>query len=129
MEINEKELRIGNWVIYQDEFDGRSYELEFTIGHFMGIFEKNYGPPEPIPLTEEWIIKMGFKKLNNSMFRRGALTLQWTTMHTGETLHEKILSSQKAIRICLGGSFVCNVAYVHKMQNFFYAISGNEIMD
>jgi hypothetical protein len=59
--INTKELRIGNYV-YTETIDEpyvieQVYELSDTI---------NYALPKyynPLPLTEEWLLKFGFEKL------------------------------------------------------------------
>ena len=51
-----QELRIGNWVVNVDEY----WEVRFVDFNFMYI-EKSC-PFKPIPLTEEWLLKFGFKK-------------------------------------------------------------------
>jgi hypothetical protein len=62
MEANE--LRIGNIVLKSlKSGNGRKVETEISIQDFVRIIEDigvfNY---EPIPLTEEWLVKFGYKK-------------------------------------------------------------------
>jgi len=121
------ELRIGNWVIYQDEFDKIRYELKFSIGHFMGIFEKNYGPPEPIKLTEEWLVKFGFV-----YFKKMALNIP---IHN-YIINRKDPNNEMVLLIEMTGKFVLSgydtawtkpLLYVHELQNLYFALTGEEL--
>ena len=59
-ELN-KELRIGNWGRAK-KCDGTLRDMKVT--HIGKICAKSgdWAITEPIPLTEEWLVKFGFKK-------------------------------------------------------------------
>ena len=59
MKLTAKDLRIGNWV--QNQF-GTPYQVTASV-----ILEfSNFGvKDEPIPLTEEWLLRFGFKGRND----------------------------------------------------------------
>ena len=50
--MNIQEIRIGNWII------GNGKEFQVYAETFADI-ESTYGEFKPIPLTEEWLVKMG----------------------------------------------------------------------
>ena len=115
-EIKVEELRIGNWVVYQDDFDRQRYEMQFSLGHFMGIFEKNYGPPEPILMRKEWLDKYGFELLRKKdgtlgVYFNGKASVQLSTNGNVYTMRNKLLS------------------YVHTFQNWYYydQLTGEEL--
>jgi len=56
-------------------------------------------------LTNEIIEKHGFKRINNSMWRLGDITLQNGYTHEGGTLHERILSTKKAYKVSFLGEY------------------------
>lgn len=63
MTITPNELRLGNWVKWPDEKEPN--EVQWSHGHWLGVFEKNYGYPEGIELTPEWLERFGYEKLSN----------------------------------------------------------------
>jgi len=113
-----EELRIGNWVRTINE------KVEYQIEEPNDLNDTGI---EPIPLNEEWLVKLGIKKINNSMFRIGALTFQGSQTDDGGDLHNKIMTSRKSWRICYQGKFLCNKEHVHQLQNLFHALTGNEL--
>jgi hypothetical protein len=61
------ELRIGNWVKwnyeesrgnYEESSDGNAYPVEF--GYELDDIKNNPNIVKPIPLTEEWFVKLGY---------------------------------------------------------------------
>lgn len=126
------ELRIGNLVMIKNdllpETNGKIYRV-------LGIEEKNdyefeestgvvslcpINPDwrrynqfdefvEPIPLTEEWLLKFGFKKRYKA-FAKGDFTF--------------IENSGMAYKL----SIVDNMPkYVHQLQNLYFALTGEEL--
>ena len=66
--IQAKDLRIGNWVMYDNKiFEVDTISMEFptlnTIEFGIGVVK--WDKLNPIPLTEELLIKCGFKKINH----------------------------------------------------------------
>jgi len=56
-------------------------------------------------LTNEIVEKYGFKRINNSTWRKGNWTLQNGHTHEGVTLYEKIMNTKKAYKLCIDGKF------------------------
>lgn len=115
-----KELRIGNWV--------RGFIGEFPISaHAINELDNNpdYEVLKPVPLTGDRLVAFGVKKINNSMFRMGAITFQFHTDMSLEAMQERDIKD--GFRICLNGKFICNLFYIHEIQNLYYALTGEEL--
>ena len=101
------ELRVGNWVSKQ----GMPYQ---STSATIAVLEYDLGLINPIPLTADWLIKLGFKKVGNR--------------------EEYVVFG---MRVCktTDNEFVCpdyddrdiTLHYVHQLQNFYHAITGKEL--
>jgi len=65
-ELTAQDLRIGNYL----QINGTQYEFELSDFHSLYENKIEYGnidlyPFEPIPLTEEWLLRFGFKILSS----------------------------------------------------------------
>ena len=67
-------------------------------------------------LTNDIIESKGFKRINNSMWRMGDITLQNAYTHDGGTIYERILSIKRAYKVCVFGKHLC-IAYTLKDIN------------
>ena len=105
MEANE--LRIGNLVSTPDE---QYHKWEFSHHDF-----DYYRMEEitPIPLTEEWLLKFGFAKDEQTLDLFGNYD-SWIERN-GMELYLKSETMQKKIE------------YVHQLQNLYFALTGNEL--
>jgi hypothetical protein len=56
-------------------------------------------------MENETIEQYGFKRINNSMWRLGNITIQNGYTHDGETFYEKIFNIKKAYKVCISGVF------------------------
>lgn len=123
--MNPNELRVNNLVRFVKE------DKISEIGHHnLGLLLSNPASNdfEPIPLTKERLLEFGAEKINNSMFRMGALTFQPTTFTDGGSLTEGLLNTRKAMRVCFCGKFLVNLEYVHQFQNLYFALTGEELV-
>ncbi len=110
------ELRIGNLIDRQDyickvtkiEEGGIITEpLEYKGERFV---EQRV---EPIPLTEEWLVKFGFEKLTENAYTyTGGYT--FTVFFDGERLSTSFWQGNEK-------------KYVHQLQNLYYALTGEEL--
>lgn len=106
------ELRIGNFV----HAFGAKQEF-FRIDELIDADAYDY--IEPIPITEEWLLKFGFAMLKNSSPQK------WYKPNC--TFFEfnkwKSMTGIKMIR--------CNrlgcADYVHQLQNLYFALTGEEL--
>jgi hypothetical protein len=116
--MKENELRIGNYVnkkinLYSNHLDYE--EIVCTITDLCFI-ERNENVYLPIPLTEEWLIKFGFEKINH--------------------IYDGIIFLINKIKLCItlngkceirGGYIPIKIQYVHQLQNLYFALTGEEL--
>ena len=125
--IDIKELRIGNLVSY----DGRVFEIDTIAKEFptlntieFGIGVVDWMNINPIPLTEEWLIKFGFEK--DDVFDE---------FFTYLPIHD-LCMDKLSFRVDEG--FICyesikyrtllkHIQYVHSLQNLYFALTNQEL--
>ncbi len=66
---------------------------------------------KPIPLTEEWLVKFGFKKLRDELY----------TQNNIEVWHKDSGFYHTEMNVGL------NLDYVHQLQNLYFALTGEEL--
>lgn len=74
---------------------------------------------EPIPLTEEWLLKFGFEKINETDWQSPSSCYRWDTAREGMqflTLDDEWLFFSNG-----------EVEYVHQLQNLYFALTGEEL--
>ena len=110
-----QDLRVGNYV----EINGETYILQ-DVGQFTviaeqyknpltaGIFE--YGLVKGIPLTEEWIIKLGLLQDEPGYYE--------IAPNVTINIDNHIYSGRHHIR---------EIKYVHQLQNIIYDLTGKEL--
>jgi hypothetical protein len=108
------ELRIGNLV----KIGGEIEQLELC--DFVDIHEhKTIWQYEPIPLTEEWLLKFNLNKPTNKHpyhFKKSMV----------EFLHSEYQNELK----CFYNNvpmFSLPCTYVHQLQNLYFALTGQEL--
>jgi hypothetical protein len=129
--LKANDFRVGNKLFYNTE-EG----LEVTTIDWEDIkmasknndyFNKYYSP---IPLTEEWLIKMGFEKIKNKDY----MTLFLLEDDEKEFGRQRIdfwfgEDDFQAAELCRAG--VCfkrvKMKFVHQMQNLTYALTNEEL--
>lgn len=113
-----KELRIGNLVKVFDYKPKVEFDTIATITQYGWETVNGYNGIEPIPLTEEWLLKFGFEinrhfaRLNN--FELGFITREknWQLEYSIGTIGKWILK---------------DIEYVHQLQNLYFALTGEEL--
>lgn len=125
------ELRIGNWVAH----DG----LPFYIRDVEDLrdIEKTlkYGSFEPIPLTEEWLLKFGFIKhpiawhRDISYFPRREFKAIAVKLNQGILIRCGQLGKSRADDevIALWNIDIQGPLMVHQLQNLYFALTGEEL--
>ena len=121
--MKQEELRIGNLIQWEDDSNdivqvtGISFDHDEYFVSYKETTRNEKGDALlsefiPIPLTEEWLIKFGFKQdsdLKNSLCKNGI----WFNKVNMEATY----LSQKLIKI----------KYVHQLQNLYFALTGEEL--
>jgi hypothetical protein len=109
MGIRENELRVGNWVLSPTQG-----EIQIENGWQIDEGEE----VKPIPLTEEWLFKFGFKFDGHCSWWKNKLIE--LTIDTGED--EYSVFNDNGDYITLKG-----IKYVHSLQNLYFALTGEEL--
>ena len=103
--MDANELRIGNWVL-------STLLQKYPIN----TIQEGMPCPEPIPLTEEWLIDLGFEKVDVNLFEKRCLTL---FIENGTW---KWFLGDRAYKL---GT---EIKYVHTLQNLYFALTGEELI-
>jgi hypothetical protein len=128
MKPQPSEFRIGNLVKY----DGRIFKMYSICPDYpfldtteFGVGVVEWKDIEAIPLTEDWLLKFGFKQLkeNNSypedfakiIYDNGRMriygnTIEW--IESNDDYFFKIINTPK---------------FVHQLQNLYFALTGEEL--
>jgi hypothetical protein len=107
MEANE--LRMGNWL---KRLDNTLFQVTGNDIHSMDDLP-DYLKPHPIPLTEEWLLKLGILKNGHNCFTSGG----WCELYfVNGVLNFEY--DDKTIAIAEN---------VHQLQNLYFALTGEEL--
>jgi hypothetical protein len=119
------ELRIGNitsmGVVYLIEDD------VFRVANNDGdTFKNTWAEIKPIHLTEEWLLKFGFDKVGIALTSIAIAPLNLPcTFNLPNTPFS--FCQGKLILTTGTGDFCVNIEYVHKLQNLYFALTGEEL--
>lgn len=125
--MDSRELRICNWVSIEDK-----------ILKFDPVSGWNFDYLKPIPLTEEWLLKFGFKLLRKDEFNDYTQIVYGKSIIPGDEDHSEKLVIYLPFSRCEIGeynprdddySYVLNIDidYVHQLQNLFYSLTKTEL--
>jgi len=108
------ELRIGNSIMQYDE-------VVFVTWWRLELMEINEIVYNPIPLTEEWLLKFGFiSRYSNYIIKAGDY---FHSVKKG--CGEWIYSYDKSDSGCYE---LKEIKYVHQLQNLYFALIGKELI-
>ena len=114
----ESEVRIGNYYIDEDGFEHQVSARDFSW--------MSWEHCEPIPLTEEWLLKFGFEKkesdfqdelLDTFMWHKDNITdIEFSDKHKLLYLHDNYTSIYHQ-----------EIKHVHQLQNLYHSLVGKEL--
>ena len=127
------ELRIGNFI-------SSCFPISVVIGiddegvidtayyeHGKGVdytseWHSNEGSINPIPLTEEWLVKLGYSDTNDEMYNGNIWML-------GDDIHVSPVVSSTGIHglLIYGYLKYFEYVYVHQLQNLYHSLTGEEL--
>jgi len=114
------ELRLGNLVM-----DGK--DIEQVNARMIDMLVKIEADFDPIPLTEEWLLKFGFDKVGIALTSIAIAPLNLPcTFNLPNTPFS--FCQGKFILTTSTGDFCVNTEYVHQLQNLYFALTGEELV-
>jgi hypothetical protein len=109
------ELRIGNYY-YGDVL----FPSEYNVITANDLVELDSDPLDdyyqPLPLTEEWLIKFGFESFHKRDFKKKGLFIT-TYFATPQTLVDDDFGNKRVLEL----------KYVHQLQNLYFALTNEEL--
>jgi len=129
--IKAEELRIGNVLellandmkfplptgryvnVTEIKKDRIQVNMKLKNNEFGFTFNRRFKTLQPIPLTEEWILKCGFEKINKS------------SVNAQFTFKGRIIVIRDGNFVDYGSSVI--LPTIHKLQNFIYALTNEEL--
>ena len=120
------ELRIGNYVNLM--LNHEDYETLTITTKDLEYIEKNQGDYQPIPLTEEWLLKFGFVKINHQMsLNDSSMTYHYEL--NGDDRHWQLYFDGRVFSINESKLrlFLHHNKYLHQLQNLYFAVTGEEL--
>jgi hypothetical protein len=104
--ITANELRIGNWV------KTISTQKIFRVSiKTLSSLRSGICYIEPIPITEEWLLRFGFEKTSLHYFKKDSV----------------ILSFEDYFYECFLGNKLVIINHIHQLQNLYFALTGKEL--
>jgi len=108
------ELRIGNKVIIDGHETTITDNIMFDYDEGAWYVDDiNITIVKPIPLTEDWLLKFGFKYDVFCWEFKG---------------HQIRLIVAAPYPYWIDSSYICNVEYVHQLQNLYFALTQTELI-
>jgi hypothetical protein len=123
--IQANELRIGNLLNHNNGHIVGTFKVNEV--HILDIIENNeYGEQyEPIPLTEEILLKCGFTHQFKQCKGQDFFSLKLDDKYQ---IYVNLNSGMFSInKQHLGIGFVVSIKYLHELQNLFFALTKTEL--
>ena len=131
------ELMLGNYV-NTNRAHGRGQKqlkkVQINL-HYLQQIENNCNYIEPIPLTEEWLLKFGFSE--ETQYYSDNLSLFWLDIHKSlensefyiffntETKYIGLHSMENENNI---SKYLYDIKYIHQLQNLYFALTGTHLI-
>ena len=132
MKVNE--LRVGN-LVYDDEgFFSKvtgikpiGEQVLIDIYHDSNEVSKGWmlevDDLKPIPLTEEILLKCGFKRVPKNLYVDNLKDLRTAVTY----LKGSIIWNESTRIVWVGNIALDNIKYLHELQNLYYAVENKEL--
>lgn len=126
--INLNELRIGNYVSALGMATHKVTYID-SENEYIACEEFSERPIsefEPILLTEEWLVKLGFDLINEGYLCLDCgISVNFKFKKDGSLLKGQIM--QMRFGVGYTNSRNDRIKYVHQLQNLFFALTGEEL--
>ena len=123
MELTANELRIGNYLNYQGKIIKVEGIHNRTIYHsdrqFDQVGVEKYITFEPIPLTDEWLLKFGFGKSDEHEY--GSNEHDLFGFYYDYHFNKFYLDTPE------DNIYIPFIKYVHQLQNIYFSLTNTEL--
>lgn len=111
-----KELRIGNWLKLPS---GKDFQIDHTDISLIANWNKEAPLPKPIPLTEEWLVRLGFFD--------GSDIIGDCWCINEHQVDQFVLYKEDEWFCYYTGSLMLEIESVHHLQNLYHSLTGKEL--
>lgn len=129
--MNPQELRLGNKVLFYGEVDTIVEIGQAGNGYCENnrYFNFDKFTVEPIPLTEEWLLKFGFIKEIDDVYVKEVFgaEVSFKTYHADFIFNQIFYRQNKWVLITGDLTENENIQHVHQLQNLYHALTGEEL--
>jgi hypothetical protein len=115
--LKANELRTENLLMHDGEvvvIDSIQQSLLSVKGNNYWELMKDF---EPIPLTEDWLIRLGFEKTSNNEHTKDRFVFR-------KQQHDLVING---FEYDYNGILLTRPEYVHTLQNLYFALMGEEL--
>jgi hypothetical protein len=127
------ELRIGNWINSNSygKYQVQARDFGYIAEELMLLTNPPKPIVEPIPLTEEWLVKFGFKHHFEDEYELVIRGFRQDNEPYGK-INYYLLDNRCFIHsgLASGGDdygFMAKIQHVHQLQNLYFALTGEEL--
>lgn len=131
--MNEKEIRIGNWVDAKGNKE-QVWGIKPDRRNHLMVNDWEIEVINPIPLTEEWLLKFGFTDYewcdDCAFIKCGNYHLMVRLFKGKWYITRTKVSKDKDGHMTSGHKDVVKkglIKYVHQLQNLYFALTGEEL--
>lgn len=118
------ELRIGSWVthpaaVWSHRSESQGYghvDFQWEEKDWLGVAECtiNLEDVKPIPLTEEWLERLGFENYSMNLDEDGFTHVDVSFLSGG-------------VEVYINDMIYPHIKHVHQLQNLYFALTGEEL--
>ena len=119
--MKETDLRIGNLVNYETlEGDVLPNIIDWQDLKWLSEDEQSFNlAHSPIPLTEEWLLKFGFKQDETYVSEQNPYL---------DYIKDEVRISMPYFSFEYGDGAFMELKHVHQLQNLYFALTGTELI-
>ena len=126
MALSAKDLRIGNIIQKNGKIH---YTNIFTIRDIKNLSIDDTDNFEPIPLTEEWLLKAGFNYKNYHPTTIGSTNVFGSGLYISQMISNGFSlvfqTDKKSFYFEFSDRYI---KYVHELQNLYFSLTGSELV-
>ena len=110
------ELRIGNFVSLALLDDSLRQNVSLNKNQLIGIIKEGTYLSDPIPITQKWLLELGFEiLLNKNSFFAEKKAPKWFVL----------TKTDDGFKLAFFN--VPSIKYIHQLQNLYFSLTGDEL--